>query len=56
MDQTLRIELKVVLHTINLELAAVLGMGGPRPEQNHRLILSGEQVARELNLFPGWGD
>ena len=30
-------------------------MGGPRPEQDHRLIFPGEQIARELDLLTGRG-
>ena len=55
-DQPLRIEFEVVLHPVDLELTAVFGMGGPRPEQDHRLIFPGEQIARELDFLTGRGE
>ena len=55
-DQPLRVEFEVVLHPVDLELTAVFGMGGPRPEQDHRLIFPGEQIARELDFLTGRGE
>ena len=33
-----------MLHPVDLELTAVFGMGGPRPEQDHRLIFQANKL------------
>jgi hypothetical protein len=51
--ESVRIQLEVVFHGFDIELASVLGVCDPAAAEDDLLVLTHEQPARELDLFAG---
>ncbi|BBO89848.1 hypothetical protein DSCOOX_30280 [Desulfosarcina ovata subsp. ovata] len=53
--KSVRIQLEVILHGLDIELTPVLGMGDPVAAEDNRFVLTHKQQARELDILAGGG-